>query len=42
MNNNESAAARDARAVNDADIAQLKALGYSSNFDRSMNGPEKS
>jgi amino acid transporter len=36
MNNNESAAARDARAVNDADIAQLKALGYSSNFDRSM------
>jgi amino acid transporter len=36
MNNNESAAARDARAINDADIAQLKALGYSSNFDRSM------
>jgi amino acid transporter len=36
MNNDESAAARDARAINDADIAQLKALGYSSNFDRSM------
>jgi amino acid transporter len=36
MNNTESAAARDARAINDADIAQLKALGYSSNFDRSM------
>ena len=36
MNNNESAAARDARAINDADVAQLKALGYTSNFDRSM------
>ena len=28
MNNNESAADRDARAINDADVAQLKALGY--------------
>jgi len=36
MNDNESAAARDARAINDADVAQLKALGYTSNFDRSM------
>jgi amino acid transporter len=36
MNSNDSAAARDARAINDADVAQLKALGYSSNFDRTM------
>jgi len=36
MNSNDSAAARDARAINDADVAQLKALGYTSHFDRSM------
>ena len=31
-----SAAANAARAIRDADVAQLKALGYSSNFDRTM------
>jgi amino acid transporter len=36
MNSNDSAAASDARAINDADVAQLKALGYTSHFDRSM------
>jgi len=36
MNSNDSAAARDARAINEADVAQLKALGYTSHFDRTM------
>jgi amino acid transporter len=33
MNHKQTA---EARAVQDADVAQLKALGYSSNFDRTM------
>jgi amino acid transporter len=33
MNDKQTA---EARAVQDADVAQLKALGYSSNFDRTM------
>jgi amino acid transporter len=43
MNNHSSAATAnetatsDARAVQEADVAQLKALGYTSHFDRSMS-----
>jgi amino acid transporter len=32
----DSAAAADARAIRDADVAQLQALGYTSHFDRTM------
>jgi amino acid transporter len=33
---NNDSAANEARAVQAADVAQLKALGYTSNFDRTM------